>query len=125
MTRTETASFFSKPESHCLGRPKIVIAGTDWAELAQRVSGELLLPESPNYDGARKAFMARFDDVLPRAVVRCTCVADVAEVIKFSRRHSVALAIRSGGHSLAGYSSTSGILVDVGLFNGTLFSEMP
>jgi FAD/FMN-containing dehydrogenase len=100
-----------------------VTAATDWAGLAQRVSGELLLPESPRYDGARKAFAARFDDVLPSAVVRCSCVADVVEVIKFTRRYGIEVAIRSGGHSLAGYSSTRGILVDVGLMDRVTVSE--
>jgi FAD/FMN-containing dehydrogenase len=86
----------------------------DWANLARRLSGELLMPESFEYDRARRPFIARFDDVLPRAIVRCGCVADVVEVIRFARRHDAAIAVRSGGHSLAGFSSTSGMLVDVG-----------
>ena len=50
---------------------------------------------------------------MPAAIVRCTTSADISATIGFARRAGVQLGIRCGGHSVAGHSSTEGILVDV------------
>ena len=60
-----------------------------------------------------KPFNARFDDVEPEAVVRCTSDGDVAETVALIRRQGLRSAMRSGGHDFAGRSTTSGILIDV------------
>jgi FAD/FMN-containing dehydrogenase len=57
--------------------------------------------------------MTRFEHLRPAAVVRCRTPADVAATIEFARRAQVQTAIRSGGHSVAGRSSTNGIVIDV------------
>ncbi len=85
----------------------------DWEALGRRISGRVLLPGADGYERARTPFVAGFDDVTPRAVVRCAAVEDVAEVLGFARRHGVETATRSGGHCFAGYSSTRGIVIDV------------
>jgi FAD binding domain len=57
--------------------------------------------------------MARFENVRPEAVVLCKTPADVSATIAFARRIGLQVAIRSGGDSAAGHSSTEGIVVDV------------
>jgi hypothetical protein len=57
---------------------------------------------------------AQFEDVRPAAVVLCRAPADVAEAISFARGAGMQAVARSGGHCMAGRSSTEGILVDVG-----------
>jgi FAD/FMN-containing dehydrogenase len=94
-----------------------------WAVLRERVSGELLLPGSAAYEWVRKPFIARFDEVRPRAVVRCAAAGDVAEVISFARRFEIEIAARSGGHSLAGFSSTAGIVIDVSPMAGVVLAD--
>jgi FAD/FMN-containing dehydrogenase len=88
-------------------------ARPDWEALRRGISGTVLLPGIDGYEQARTPFVAGFDDVAPRAVVRCAAAEDVAEVIAFARRYGIETATRSGGHSFAGYSSTRGIVVDV------------
>lgn len=88
-------------------------AGTDWIALQRAISGDVVLPGSDAYDRVRKPFIARFDDVAPAAVVRCAVREDAAEAIAFARRYGIEVAIRSGGHCLAGHSSTRGILIDL------------
>jgi FAD/FMN-containing dehydrogenase len=88
-------------------------AGPGWEGLQRGISGQVLLLGSEAYQRARPPFTAWFDDLEPRAVVRCAAPEDAAEVIAFARHHGLATATRSGGHSLAGYSSTRGIVIDV------------
>lgn len=96
--------------------PRRVMAS--WDALRGAIEGEVVLPESPDYDRVRTPPMARFRDVRPAGIVRCRGPADVAEALAFARRSRQQVAVRSGGHCFAGGSSTPGLLVDVGPMNG-------
>jgi FAD/FMN-containing dehydrogenase len=85
----------------------------DWVTLEGRISGEVLLPDSPGYESTRKPAMARFHDVRPRAVVLCETAEDVSEAIWFARRQGLRTVPRSGGHCFAGRSTVEGIVIDV------------
>jgi FAD/FMN-containing dehydrogenase len=85
----------------------------DFAALQDVIGGGVLLPGSEEYETARTPPTARFQDVLPQAVVQCRSATDVAETVAFVRRGGGRLAIRSGGHCFAGRSSTTGVLIDV------------
>ena len=84
-----------------------------WPELEAAISGSVILPGSPAFDGASRARNARFDHVRPQAVVRCGNSEDVAEAIRFAHRHGMAVGTRGGGHCFGGRSSTDGLLIDV------------
>jgi FAD/FMN-containing dehydrogenase len=86
----------------------------DWQALAADVAGEVLAPDAPGYETARRPALARFRDVRPAAVVRCARPADVAALIAFARAAGLPVAARSGGHCFAGHSSTEGVVADVG-----------
>jgi FAD/FMN-containing dehydrogenase len=88
-------------------------AAPDWGALQGAIAGEVVLPGSPDYESVRKPAITRFHDVRPRAVVLCRTPADVSETISFAKRSELKTATRSGGHCFAGYSSTSGMVVDV------------
>jgi FAD/FMN-containing dehydrogenase len=90
-----------------------MISTSDWDALQRSISGVVVLPGTDAYEQARPPFVAGFRDPRPEAVVRCAAAEDVAEVIGFARRHRIHTAIRSGGHSFAGYSTTTGIVMDV------------
>lgn len=85
----------------------------DWAALRAAVAGQVVLPDSPDYERLRKPAVALFHGARPRAVVTCRTSADVAETLAFARRYGLPVAPRSGGHCFAGRSSTDGIVVDV------------
>jgi FAD/FMN-containing dehydrogenase len=82
-------------------------------ELERVIDGDLVAGGELRTSRAPKPFNARFDEAIPQAVVRCTSAGDVAETIAFIRRHRLSSAARSGGHCLAGRSTTTGILIDV------------
>ena len=84
-----------------------------WGALQGVIAGDVILPGSPAYELARKPAIARFHAVRPRAVVRCRTPADIAETIWFASRCGLRTAARSGGHCLAGRSSTQGVVIDL------------
>jgi FAD/FMN-containing dehydrogenase len=90
-----------------------LVANRDWATLQRAIAGELVLPGSDAYDRARPPFIAWEECPRSQAIVRCEAPEDAAEAIGFARRHGLDSATRCGGHSIAGYSSTGGILIDV------------
>jgi len=87
-------------------------------ELQRLVSGPVLGPRSSAYDTARLVYNERFDDVRPLAVVRPVRVADVQALVRWSQKTGVAIVPRSGGHSYAGYSTGSGVVVDLSALRG-------
>ena len=74
------------------------------------VTGRVTVPEDPGYDRERAVFYGGIDK-RPSAIVRVANVADVQRVIAAAREGGYDLAVRSGGHSIAGHSTTDGGLV--------------
>jgi FAD/FMN-containing dehydrogenase len=98
------------------------LTASRWSSLQAAIAGEVILPESREYDSARKPAIARFHHVEPEAIVLCRTPGDVAEVIAFARMTGLPTAIRSGGHCFAGRSSSEGIVIDVTPMNGVSVS---
>jgi FAD/FMN-containing dehydrogenase len=93
------------------------------AALADAIEGDLLLPDSPGYGIVRAPAFAQYAAVTPELVVRCKTPADIVEAIAFARRRRLELAVRAGGHSFAGRSSTRGLLVDVSPMNQVILED--
>ena len=91
--------------------------------MARRVGGDVLVVTSAGYESARRSQIARFDDVRPRAVVRCRLPEDIAQALAFAQREGLHFALRSGGHCFAGRSSTTGVVIDVGDMDDVLVSD--
>src|SRR5215469_2673345 len=88
-------------------------AEADWSALDVSLEGSLIRPTMPSYMTARQLFNPRFDDVQPMAIAYCASPLDVQHSLAFARRFDLPLACRAGGHSYGGYSTTSGLVVDV------------
>jgi FAD/FMN-containing dehydrogenase len=78
--------------------------------LRDRLDGRVIGPGDPGYDQARKVFYGKWDR-RPAAVVQPASAAEVAQVVGLAREHDLELAVRSGGHSLAGHSASDGGIV--------------
>jgi FAD/FMN-containing dehydrogenase len=83
------------------------------AALRRVVAGPVIGRASPAYAKARLVYSERFDGVHPLGIVQPVSVADVREVLAWSRKYDVRPAVRSGGHSYGGYSTTTGLVVDL------------
>ena len=79
-------------------------------ELRGAFDGRVTAPGDSGYDQARKVFYGKWDR-RPAAVVRPTSAGEVARVVTLAADTGLELAVRSGGHSLAGHSTTEGGIV--------------
>jgi FAD/FMN-containing dehydrogenase len=78
-----------------------------------RFKGQLIGPEDPEYDQARIVWNGMADR-RPALIARCTEVDDVVEAIRFGREEDLVIAVRGGGHSIAGHSTCDGgIVIDL------------
>jgi FAD/FMN-containing dehydrogenase len=79
-------------------------------ELRQGVGGTVVAPEDAGYDEARAVWNGMIDR-RPALVVRCVEIEDVVAAVQFARSQGLEIAVRGGGHSLPGFSTTDGGLV--------------
>ena len=61
---------------------------------------------------------AMFDDVHPALVVRCAGTADVMRAIELARSEGLEIAVRGGSHSIPGFSTTEGVVIDLSMMKG-------
>jgi FAD/FMN-containing dehydrogenase len=81
--------------------------------LAGQLRGELLLPDDHGYEDARRGYNS-LHDRRPAVIVRPADGEDVARALEFAASAGLEIAVRSGGHSLAGFGATEGgALIDL------------
>jgi FAD/FMN-containing dehydrogenase len=82
------------------------------------LSGSIVLPGSPDYDEARQVHSA-INDRHPALIVRAADAGDVARTVSLARESGLALSVRGGGHSVAGFGTNDGgIVLDLGPMKG-------
>ncbi len=87
-------------------------------ELRQNMRGEVLTPNNIHYDEVRQLWNGMHDK-RPAIIARCTGTVDVIEAVNFARKHRLLVAVRGGGHNVAGTASCDGgIMIDLSLING-------
>ncbi len=80
------------------------------AELKAQIRGALLRPGDAGYDAARSIWNGMIDK-RPALIARCTGPDDVITCVNFARAHRLILAVRGGGHNVAGNALCDGGLV--------------
>jgi FAD/FMN-containing dehydrogenase len=87
--------------------------------LSESLKGELLLPGTETYEGARRVFNGMIDR-RPALIARCRGTSDVMSVIAYARDQGLPVAVRGGGHNIAGHGTCDdGVLIDFGLMRTT------
>ena len=82
---------------------------------AERLNGEIILPEDERYDEERMIFNAAIDR-RPAAIVRVADAQDVVETLAFARKHDLPVSVRGGGHGTMGASMVDdGLVIDLSL----------
>ena len=83
------------------------------SELVCTFSGQLLQPNDAGYEEARKVHNGLIDK-RPLLIARCHGVADVVDAVKLARALNVEVAIRGGGHNVAGRATIEGgLMIDL------------
>ena len=81
-----------------------------FADLARHFRGALIGPGDPQYDAARAVWNGAIDRH-PALIARCTGSADVRAAVRFARERDLLVAVRGGGHNVAGSAVCDGGLV--------------
>src|ERR1700675_1558882 len=87
------------------------------AELAGTFTGQLLKPADVGYEEARRVHNGLIDK-RPALIARCRGVADVADAVNLTRKLGLEVAVRGGGHNVAGRATIDGgLVIDLALMN--------
>ncbi|WP_025036767.1 FAD-binding oxidoreductase [Bradyrhizobium sp. DOA9] len=88
------------------------------AELSASFGGELLKPADEGYDEARKVHNGLVDK-RPALIARCRSVADVVDAVALAAKLGLEVAVRGGGHNVAGRATIDGgIMIDLSPMKG-------
>ncbi len=87
-------------------------------DFSSGIAGRVILPTDSDYDGARRIWNASIQK-RPGMVVRCCGTADVVHAVKFARANDLLVAVRGGGHNVAGRALCDHeIVIDLSLMRG-------
>lgn len=86
-------------------------------DLHAAIEGDVVTPEHPDYDTARRVWNGVIDR-RPAVIAMCRSTADVVEAVRVARQHRIEVAIRAGGHQIAGSGvCDDGLVIDVSSMN--------
>ncbi|MGA5757031.1 FAD-binding protein [Nonomuraea bangladeshensis] len=94
----------------------------DWRALRGRLDGTLVLPADAGYAAARRLFNPAYDRIRPAGLAYCASAADVAACLAFARAGGIPVTARSGGHSYAGWSTGTGLVIDLSRMSSVRYS---
>src|SRR5690242_10399328 len=87
-------------------------------DLAGKLRGEVIRPGDAAYDEARGVWNGMIDR-RPALIARCRGVADVVACVRFAAAHGTLLAVRGGGHNVAGFGTCDGgLVIDLSAMRG-------
>ena len=87
-------------------------------QLKSQLRGQVFRPEDAGYDAARKIWNGMIDK-RPALIARCSGAGDVVHSVKFAREHELTVAVRGGGHNIAGKClADDGFLIDLSGMKG-------
>lgn len=88
-------------------------AGAALTALREDLTGDVFAPGDPGYDDARAVFNAMIDR-RPAVIAQCADESDVVRSVRFARDLDLKIAVRGGGHSVAGMATNdAGVVIDL------------
>ena len=97
---------------------KATVDDAQLEEMLMAFRGAVLRPGDPGYDEARVIYNGDFDRK-PGLIIRCSGTADVIDAVNFARERDLVVAVRGGGHNVAGNSvCDDGLMIDLSPMRG-------
>lgn len=92
---------------------RITIDESQINSLQEQLEGSIIRPDDDEYDDARAMWNGMIDKH-PALIVRCNSTEDIQHAVNFTRENNLPLAVRGGGHSVAGTAGCDdGIVIDL------------
>jgi FAD/FMN-containing dehydrogenase len=104
-----------KPVSYASAQDTVAASALE--DLRARLHGTLMLPGDSGYAAASAPANGRYRTILPAAVARVADEADVVTCVNWCNENGVPPVGRGGGHSYAGFSTTTGLMIDLRRLN--------
>src|SRR5947209_3737985 len=83
-------------------------------KLRAQLRGGVILPTDSGYESARRVYYWNPDtERRPVLVARCAHADDVRYAVEFARRYGLEVAVRGGGHSMMGWGTSNGLVIDL------------
>ena len=93
--------------------PPVRLDPSELTPLTTTFRGEVITPDDPTYDEARRVWNAAIDR-RPSVIARCSGPADVVAAVNFANEHGLTVTVRGGGHNIAGKAiRDDGLVVDL------------
>ncbi len=90
----------------------------DLQKLAASFTGRLLLPDHADYDAGRRLHNGIIDR-RPAVIAQCRGAADIADALAFAQAHHLEIAVRGGGHNVAGHACIdASLMIDLSTMRG-------
>lgn len=100
-----------------------IIEAAVFNQFRSGLRGTSVIADDPEYNEMRKIWNGLIDKY-PAIIVKCSGVADVIDTVNFARNHNILVAVRGGGHNVAGNSvCDGGIVIDLSLMNNVRVDE--
>jgi FAD/FMN-containing dehydrogenase len=116
---TLATSFVSVLES-CTSDNPVGPVGV-WIELGQSLKGKLIMAGDIDFSRLNMQYALAYLSEVPQAIALCKTEEDVVACVKWASKNNIPVAPRSGGHSYAGYSRSTGLIIDLSLMIGIKF----
>lgn len=92
-------------------------------ELTRGLAGQVIVPDDPLYESARRVWNGIIDK-RPGAIVRCAAPDDVVATVAFAATAGLAVAVRGGGHNIAGNATCDkGLVIDLSEMKGIVVDK--
>jgi hypothetical protein len=99
--------------------PLTQISREEVAKFVLDISGTVVFPSDTAYHASRQLSNFAFQD-FPQLIVYCETFGDVRRCLRLARKFKLDVALRSGGHSTAGFSINSGLVIDTSRMNSVV-----